>query len=272
MKTWYLLLNFFFVLSLSAQNTVNESSDVENESLKHEISLGFTNLFKQNSGFLEYLWLYEYGDDMIFFMESYPYLNDWTGVTKYGIGYKYHLENSAFRTYFDFGTQTRNYEKKYPDNSIYNSSQTELNSKTSYLVLSGRLGYEFIMKFRKTDLFFGPDFLYRYTNCSYDYNRTTQYYNQYNQLTSTSISIEKEKFDMNEYGGGIFLGLRFYISEMISLSTETRIDTYSYNIKGVYESSSVQGSTSQSSKQESKTSGINSKITPLGVISLNVHF
>lgn len=266
-----LCLAFYFVLSASAQTTVSAGNEGEEKVSKHEISLGFTNLFKQNSGLLEYIWLYEYEDDLSYYMELYPYFSEITGITKYGIGYKYHLEKSAFRSYFDFGTYTRNYENKYPGNSM-SPSETQLKSKNTYLVLSCRVGYEFIMKFRKTDLFFGPDLIYRNTSGKYDYKRTTQYYDQYYQLTSTYTSTEKDVFRMNEYGGGVFLGLRYHLNDMISLSTETRIDTYSYLMKGSAESSSGQGGILQSQKEESKTSGVNSKITPLGVISLNIHF
>lgn len=272
MKTIMLCLVFFAAGSMLAQTSVNEGGGSDNDVSKHEISLGFTNLFKQNSGFLEYMWMYEYDDDIMYYLEIYPYLNDIYGITKYGIGYKYHLGKSAFRSYFDFGTFSRNYEKKYPGNSMYSPSENELKSKNSYLVVSCRLGYEFIMKFRKTDLFFGPDLIYRNTNGKYDYNRVTRYYDQYYQLTSTYTSTEKEVFKMNEYGGGIFLGLRYYISDMISFSTETRIDTYRYMMKGTYETASGQGGVLQTTKEENKTSGINIKITPLGVISLNIHF
>ena len=149
MKRFIFFFLFVFSLSLSAQVSDSEPASDENSVKKHEISLGFTNLFNNNNSFWEYMWMSEYYEDYYYYFEIEPFFGDAWGITRYGLGYKYHLKKSSVRSYIDFGINSGESEDKYPGSSVMYPTYTINKYKHNISVISARVGYEFIMKYKK---------------------------------------------------------------------------------------------------------------------------
>lgn len=283
MKTLTLLVLILFVLAISvfgqSDSATKESKPlrVKPDYKRHEINVGFTNLFQRNS-FLEDILYYEYFDWDYYYDDDfyyYPFFFEGMGLnaTRYGIGYRFHFKKSAVRSYFDFGINTNKDSRN--SNGGSTSYPTKINREylSKSQLLTSRLGYEFIITNNHTDFFFGLDAIFQSSKWNYDYNRVTTYYDQWNIPTGDYDTYESETTaNYYAYGAGPIVGIGYHLNEMISISTETRIDITSYQQKGSGENSTFySGGYPSTSKEDFSSRGLRTKVAPLGLFSLNVH-
>lgn len=274
-----LFIIFYYCSYLLAQqdSTVDapKPSRIKSPYKLHEFNVGFTNLFNNRYSFIEDILFLESYDGLysgeVFFS---PFFFEGIGInsTRYGLGYKFHIAKGAFRVYADYGINNNSYMDKEKDkNSTYPAESTIEYSWKSTL-FSGRLGYEFIITNNKTDFIFGADAIYQSSKWRYDYQRETIYNSPYS-LGATVGNIASANY--LAIGAGPFIGLRYHLSEMISISTETRMDFTRFEQKGEGENAmSTWGqysSSKTSNSSEFSSSGLRTKVSPLGLFSLNVH-
>lgn len=258
------------------ENSTTETPSADNSSgnKKHELNIGFTNLLNNRNSFWEDIFYMEYYDNYIYGDLYYtPFFFEGMGInsTRYGIGYKYHTAKGAFRTYADFGVNRNNYKDNSKNNSASYPSTVDYDYKWNSKLLTTRIGYEGLIRSKRTDFYFGSDLIYQYSDWSYDYTRTTTNTYTYPPYTSVSTSKSKTKANYNAIGLGPVLGLRFHLTDMISVSTETRVDILGYRQRGSATGSSMSNNSYSTDTDSFSSSGIRTKVSPLGLIALNVH-
>ncbi|MBN4065843.1 hypothetical protein JYT51_00755 [Candidatus Amoebophilus asiaticus] len=180
--------------------------------------------------------------DRIFpFYYYYPNFDDYDYylfvIPAYGLNYKFHFKKMALR----IGT-----------NFNYYSDKDVLTTSTYYddfLIINSSIGIESKKSFGKGQIFYGLDLIVGYTE-----SRTDREY--------TSSSTHSTSFGKS-FGGSPLFGFKYQINEMISVSTETRFNVSKYETK--FHSWSDFSSTSSTSE------GLRIGISPIGLLSINVH-
>jgi len=167
-----------------------------------------------------------------------------SNVSDFGIGYKRMTYKGAWRFGTSFGL--RDYKTDYENTNISSST-------FNYLSLTPRIGYEWHQNFNRLQLQYGTDLTAGfYRNKTEDVDNITDYY----RLRETI---------RNTYSIRPFLGLTVFISNSISLSTETYL-----NIG--YSHQTVEESYNSTSSSQSTEKGSSVSLGPLGVFSINIHF
>lgn len=274
---FYLFASIVFINNIIAQELSSSESSKSEKSKpnypQHEINVGFTNLFNSRFSFLEDIFYLEYYDgyypDDIY---DTPFFFEGMGInaTRYGLGYKFHLTKSSIRSYIDMGINNNSNKNNSNGSSFSNSPEIKSNHSWSSKLITCRLGYEFIINKNKTDFYYGIDAVYQYSSWKYKYEKETN--NTQNNYSTFTESNSKATYQA--YGCGVFIGIKYQISEMISISTETRIDVLGYQQKGDKETSTrslPQSYNSTTNFENFSSSGLRSKVSPLGLVSLNVH-
>jgi len=183
--------------------------------------------------------------------------------SQYGAGYKYHISKGAIRTYFETGV--RNIKTNEVDENIdYKETYDYL---LNYSIYNVRLGYEFYIGSNNTQFFFGADLFGQYSNQKYEYERNRIYY--YDPYMSNWYN-NKSEIEYYGYGLGPFMGVRLYLNDMISVSTETRFDVILFNQKGSGKYSS--NNNPAGTNKEMSSGGLRMNMRPLGLFSLNISF
>lgn len=163
----------------------------------------------------------------------------------FGIGYKRMVKNGAWRT----GTGIHFYrEDGNRHDNVYDDETTAIRSYT----ISPRIGYEFHQHFNRLQLQYGIDFVTSFHKRTVENLTENEDYNTFQQTNKNKISIRP------------FLGLKVYITEYISISTETYLDI-GYSIE-TFENNSLNNNYTRNAKAASVALG------PLGVFSINFHF
>ncbi len=236
-----IIIGFIFALSLSINA---QESKKDNFTNKHEVSFTIDDIFSDRG-------------NVYYSYEYYPYLpygeyqmyND-DNITRMGLGYKFHFAKSALRTKFTLGKQNK-------DNvNEIDSFGNERNLVRSEIFL----GYEFHKNFKNTQFFYGADIFYNYINTEYvNYNIDAIYGRDiYSESTYTKEG----------YGVSPFIGVKYFINPMISISTEMKllIEKYSSKSESMYDNN---GTISES---KNTATGSNFRMGPVGNLSINFHF
>ena len=163
-------------------------------------------------------------------------------INELGIGYKYSTEKGALRlaTGFSLGTQEsegEQYQHNYSDFGI-----------------SPRVGYEFHQNFNRLRLYYGVDFV-------------TSFYKSVSEHTyvdPATPSTEIRTYKNSKVGLRPILGLTVFLTNSISLSTETYLNLLVY--KTTHEWDNSDDLSTDTSK------GIDTGLGPLGIVSVNFHF
>lgn len=223
---------------------------------KHEINIGFTDLFNRSETPVVYYYppYYYKVADLSYFppYDEIPYNTH----TEYGLGYKFHFGKNALRVSFAFGMDDGD------ETEHQNNFQSTVESEASSTTMAYRIGYErTLLRTEKFDFYVAADFLTLQANNSYETTQTSADY----------IYKSKNESDYTESGGGLSLGARYFVHKNVSFSTETRVDYVSYTQEDSYENSST-GSYTGEYGSTTKGEGNLTKIKPLAVLSVNVHF
>ena len=224
-------------VALSAQESVQSSSEVTN---RHEVSIVIDDIFAKNRS-----------DNPIYYnkMEYGGYIEtNSVSNSKVGIGYKFLFNKSAIRSKV----------AGYIGNDNYSNGNTQKND-TKKFTLSANIGYEFHKNIEKTQLFFGVDFVFDYAKLN---ENSTSNYN-FNMLPTTFTY--KNSTDYQALGFAPLMGVKYFFTKNLSMSTELNCKTMFYNIKDKSESS-------QNPSNEVKNDGVETTFGPLGNLSINYAF
>lgn len=248
MKTLNLLL-FSVALAISTNSIQAQTKKIDFTSQKHEISVIVDDIFERNS-IVQITPIYY---ENYYYFPEYT-INEYAKGPEIGIGYKLNYTSFGLRSKLKFSNKNSEYSDANNDNIGH--SQT-------YISAVGMLGIELHKNFSRSQLFYGLDGFYNYKKIHYEEKENT-YYN--------GESTAK----LNAAGFSPFIGLKYYITEHLSLSTEIKAIAEFYKLKNEYESRDYYYDPLSSYwgiiERETEEKGSNFKIGPLGSLSVNIHF
>lgn len=230
-----------------------QENDEDFFSSKNELSIVVDDIFAKNV-YLYSISPYYYAIDYSYYVSSdiyyLPPYNDILPedfqLPKIGIGYKYHFDHSAIRSKIAFGTKKETIKNRYDRNT------QEYDLKTFNL----SAGYEFHKNMNRVQLFYGAELFI-------DYKK----YNSVSISFYDNITYEyKTNFELTSYGISPLVGVNYFFSSSLSLSTELKFSIESY--KG----ESTSSYTGDTVSETNKISGFDTSFGPLGQISVNIHF
>ena len=234
------------------------SQDVDYSTNKHEFSFQVGELFNKDNIVINNGYFPAYnlcGTEP--FYAYYPYSEIRINQTLFGIAYKYHFKKSAIRltTLGKFSNSNEKKEPSYSTNGIYKTT-------VSNSVISTYLGYELQKNFQRTQLFYGIDIGFKYSEIVHK-----------NEMSDFSSSYKSTyKYMEQNYQVASFIGIRIFISPRVSISTEVKF-IYEHVITNTKQSfSNIYESDSWSSDDNSKLINNNFSLLPVGNISFNFHF
>lgn len=262
-----------FINTLFSQDNVKNYFDT-----RHELSFCISNLFQKNED-IQSVYYYPpylsyYAVDMIY--SPYIYipnnLSNTDNYHLYGISYKYNfLDNRAalrFQTFFNYNSD--NDETKY---SYNNTNSTEyLDTRMKF-----GLGFEGHKNFKRTQLYYGVDFSFSYskvTNTSTNTNEQ-RYYPNINDTAYTIITVVyTNTIDdrMSRYGINPLLGIKFFITPKLSMSTETQFVFEFYYEKFKQDNTCDHPTYSAINSKITNNDGFSSRFGPIGTLSISYHF
>lgn len=228
-----ILIVVLLMVSVSAfgQQKKENQSPVKIKPSNHELNVGVMNLFgtlpkvEVNTAYMKSI--------------TSANMKEYTppGFT---LGYKYHFGLSAIRSGFGlafYSAETANDDPKL---------------KESFSSYSFFAGYQYEYRFHRSAIYFGLDALYELQNSEYIHDQKPAYY-------------AKTTKEHSAFGGRPFLGVRFFINEHISLSTETQFYMRWY----ILDSRTVDAA--GETKEKQKIEGSIMEFGPLGTVSINFH-
>ncbi|MBI4646726.1 MAG: hypothetical protein HY738_09090 [Bacteroidia bacterium] len=276
MKTISVLVKFVLIIFISLLLSINLFSQEDtivpvaksSVNKKHEINIGYSSFLNtQNNDFYDYLMWYiileEYYDISpslyFYYLYSNPLLS-----TQYGLGYKYHFSNNAIRTYIEFGAYNDKQNRENTDESL-NKSTSEASYKINNAIF--RAGYQKSVGKKNVKLLFGFDLFFQCSSQKYKYKLESV------NIQSENITKREEnmKLNYNGYGGSPIIGINIFVSEGISLSTETRLNCIYYIQKGKSDESYINDSYISNDESDFENKVFLMNISPFGIISLNIH-
>ena len=228
---------FLIIILISAISfsTFAQDSIKGNFTNKHELSLIIDGIFNSNDN---ELYPYELSPihEKLYVL---PDIN--VNPTRISVGYKYHFTKFAIRSKLSISIRNQTTEDPVAAND----------NEVKYLLSKMFIGYEFHKNMNNTQFFYGADLLINYDKiesfeANYD-DRDVLY--EYNKLG---------------YGISPFIGVKYFVSPMVSFSTEFKV--YIEKYEGEY---SV---TELNNPHNYDFDGSNIKFGPLGSISINIHF
>ena|ERR1035437_2144169 len=252
MRTKLFIALFSLAGSLFARNNSRALPDTTKQvelSSKHELCLSYSNPF---SNFLSTLYMNDYYTGY-YNSNNYPFfpVNILT-IPSYGISYKYHpSDRMALRIGLDFNTSNSNF-KQTSSSSSFPPSTTESYGLTQF---GTSIGMEISRGEGKTQWFAGGDLFY-------------EHYNLSSKFTDTG-TIDNYTLDCNSFGIAPLIGVRYYISKLISVSAESKLNIY-YNHYTVDEINTSSGG--NASFDTYTGGGFNMKISPIAQLGVNIHF
>lgn len=166
---------------------------------------------------------------------------DLSGLNDFGIGYKHQFNSGALRinTGFSFHKTTN---EDIDDDYTYNSK---------FLRIKPRIGYEFHRYLNRIQLYYGVDLVGSWTISE-------------SEKEGTNVTNYKDESKIMLYGFSPLIGLTVFITNTISISTETSLDFFVSNTENNYKSGTYEYI------NNTKTFGVD--LSPLGVITINLHF
>lgn len=167
---------------------------------------------------------------------------------KVGFGYKSHSKNAALRLKISFWSHSL---------TSKDNSSPEKNSE-SYFTFNALLGVEFQKRINKIQFFYGIDSFYNLYNI-----KSIEKYQRGDPPHSVTT---KDIYKINGWGGSPFLGIKYFITPVFSLSTELKFHAEFFNGEDVYKYSE------NSEEDRKKIHGTDLRVGPLGQISFNYHF
>jgi hypothetical protein len=257
MKQFLLSLFVFTLLTGTTTNAQEQQSTPT--TLKHEINIGFSNLLHRNEQPLTnpYPYYFELANstsDLRYY--PYPdYIEQQYHSPKFGLGYKFHLAKLAFRIQANFGFE----DHKSDEGNNGNFTSDNEASQSSLLTRVG-VEYNFI-QLDKFQFYGALDGILQQSDQSFE---SMQISTDQEYTSSTTISYKGN-------GGGFSLGLRYFVHQHVSLSTETRMDYILYETKTKWKNESTGAYESKSESKNNEKSSL-FLVTPLAVFSVNVHF
>ena len=129
------------------------------------------------------------------------------------------------------------------------------------------LGYEGCLKFRKVDVFYGFDVYIDHNKLKSEYKYTYQV-PSYDGLYILETSNSKSDMEKTGFGMSPLLGVRYYFNPHISISTETRFFAEYYEATANQENGPYYPEMYYS---KTKSDGFTTGISPLGIVSVNIH-
>ncbi len=225
-----LRLIVFLVCCVIALPIYAQESNENNFATKHELSIVIDDIFSDNYAIEDY------------YMDNSSV--DWI-APKIGLGYKFHFANSAIRSKVLFGIK----------DNVSDVVSHEIKNESSYKSLKAFVGYELHKNLTKTQLFYGLDVFINYNHL------TSKESFQYN---SQIVSINNE---LENFGFGVIplIGVKYFFSPMLSISTEVKYQIESYTETRIYSNIYSEGF-------KTKVTGLNTTFGPLGQLSINIHF
>jgi len=239
MKLYRLLtIALFFSLAYIHLYSQNEKSE---KARNNELSIVIDDIFAKNP--VVYLPYYYVNNQLIF-----PYYDNNIfdiDITTVGLSYKHHFGNSGIRTKLSLGSKSQNTE--------YTTNNNE--EEYSYLTANLYLGYEWLIKLKKLHIFYGAEIFINHDKLETKNIQKESYYRK------TENSYVK-----NGYGANPLLGVKYYIVNALSVSTEIKYLVEFYKGENTYKDSEA------SEDIIIKNSGMITKFGPLGQLSINIHF
>ncbi|PCH69531.1 MAG: hypothetical protein COC01_01370 [Bacteroidetes bacterium] len=233
MKRLSLIVFFASILCTTVTKAQEYEEPVKDKVRKHEISLGISSILSR------YVRVYDYyGLSYSPYSYSYSYQNP-----DIGIGYKFHLNNIAFRFSADIGT----------DNSYRESSYYDYTSKYFSSLL--RLGVEWEEQVKKLAVYYGLEAIWGYYESEYEYEYDPSYYG----YTTNNKSFTWKK----SYGGSPLIGVKYKFNKLLSISSEAKLDAIYHKQK-----------TNSDYAGEYNTyysNGMDIDFNPMGLLILNIH-
>ncbi|MDA3894129.1 MAG: outer membrane beta-barrel protein [Salinivirgaceae bacterium] len=230
-------LLFFSILYLNAQEKHDNSIDS-----RYELSIVIDDLFgKQTYSSYPY-----YEPYYLKYSSSIAVIPINVNIPKIGLGYKYHFDKSAIRSKLSFGSSN------ITNNNVNDSSKSE----NSITVLGITVGYEFNKTFDKVVIFYGLDVSMKVNNINYESSYTYE----------NEVYTNKSAQQYNAFGISPLLGVKYFITPKLSVSTEIKYVIESFESK---ETNKLSGSDIE---RKTEGSGTNTYLGPIGQISINVHF
>ncbi|RLD63963.1 MAG: hypothetical protein DRJ01_02320 [Bacteroidetes bacterium] len=269
------LIVLLFVNKLCSQDNVKKYFASRNE-----ISFSISNLFQKNEE-IQYSNYYPYP----FYLDYYPMeliympyiytpknLSNTDNYHLFGISYKYNIFNNsaAFRVQAFFNYNSDNDEANYSSNS---SNSTEyFDTRTKFC-----LGYEAHRNLKRTQFYYGIDFSYTYSKLS---NKSTnvneqRYYPNVNDTVYSMITVlytNSIEDKMNTYGINPFMGIKYFITPKLSISTETQLVFEVYYEKLTQKNANNHPSYPYENTTTKNNDGFSSKFGPIGTLSISYHF
>ena len=257
-RTLTLLLGIILALPLFAQE---EAPKI----LRHEFNLGFSDVLARDDGQdnLAYTYVFFDGDLIPIFANA-----NGAGLpdqSRYGIGYKYHTNKGAIRVAADFNYRNNTVTS---DPSETETFRRENSSDYTLSGVGGRLGYELpLVKKEKFNFYAGLDVLSYFSQLKTKTTTVTE------ELIWTGEWVRNEDtseytYDYQAFGTGLALGLRYFLTDHLSVTAESRLDGLSFSVeeKRKFNNGDFE------SEDKTNNEGTDFEFDPLGIISLNIHF
>ena len=173
-----------------------------------------------------------------------PYYQNYeVDYSQIGIGYRFHFKKSAIRSRVSFGSSNRTQDNGVSNKYTYSSLFSDV-----------ALGYELHLNKGKSQLFYGADLNF---NIIKNESKT--------ENTIQDITYENGSSKLG-YGISPIIGMKYFFTPVISMSTELRFQFENYE--------TVTTNKSSQNTEENKTSekGTEFSVGPKGFVSINFHF
>lgn len=225
MSRFMLLLSFVLLFSVLSKSQTKQ--EINYGSFTHELNVGVLNLFGE---------IPEVEVTGTYLGSGQSNLEEYE-APGFSVGYKYHSESSAFRA--GLGA------------SIY-YIEDDSTVTDKYSAFAFYSGYQYEISGQRSSVYFGADLFLELQNYEYVYDQAPDYY-------------KKTVKDHNAYGLRPFIGIQFFVSKHVSLSTESYFYLRWFNM------STKEFNMDDEKTGEQNNSGHNMKFGPLGTVSVNFH-
>ena len=257
-----ILISALLLFSLQFAHAQEEGkSDDEILRPRHEINIGFTNIFSPyryyNSPVIsqyEYLAIDQINVSNDLLYPIYPYIPPMM-ETYFGVGYKYHFGRYAARIRMGFRYSNEENKETPYDNYLSESEYTN----NTYRI---RTGIERTMlRLEKFDFYLALDGIYA---------SAEQVSKSYSAVNNDTYSSEN-KTTYTEVGAGLNLGIRYFIHKNISFAIESKIDYTRTDVETTYKYDNT-GSNPSNSVNTNSNELTEISLSPVSLLSFNVHF
>lgn len=252
-----LLVALFFWL----QSSLTAQEIKETKNVKHELNFGVTNLFQYNQPLW---WYWDYYDEDIF----YYYFNYYFFPTNpsIGLGYKLHSKQHAWRLGVSGNFNHHNFKYDDGDYPYPDTQDDSYKGEFNNFNISVSTGYEKHSDLGDVQIFYGFDLFFN-ANTLKD-----EMYPSINYPGDPYINEEtkhEDKYITIGYGISPLIGVKYFITDNLSLSTEIKILIEYYKTEAtdlrIFEND-------MRYTDKYYTNGVNTRLGSLGGISVNIYF